>query len=389
MGQSKSQVADGRAQTDASLVAERATSDADVHTVSAADARRALDDLIEHDRQLADLKLVRFRDRVDRTLSGERSNLPAPTSSVCNERDAADERQQVERNMSDALLQRERQRSDTAVEAERSEQDALRINLDARRQDTDDQLSTERDGADLIANALGETRNALRQAQSEQGRRHEVLSIVAHDLRSPLSVISMKAESIAQMTGETISRASAQVITLAVARMARLLTDLLDLARIESGTLSIVRRQHGVRALMIEVHRTYQPMFYERSLDFSIQTPHEEIVVFFDHDRIVQVLSNLLGNAMKFTQAGGTVVLQVQRQAENVIFTLRDNGPGISAAALPHLFERFWQMDSDARRGLGLGLHICQSIIQAHGGQIWVESELGKGATFSFTLPIR
>ena len=389
MGQSKSEIADGRAHTDASLVAERAALDADGGAVSAADARRALDDLIEHDRQLADQKLVGFRDRADRTLSQERSHSPAPSSSVSNERDLADAHQKVEREMTDALLQQERQRSDAAVETERSEHDALRFSLEARRQDTDDQLSTERDGADLTANALGESRSALRQAQSEQGRRHEVLSMVAHDLRSPLSVISMKAASIARMSGDTLSCASAQMITLAVARMARLLTDLLDLARIESGTLRIVRRQHDVRALIIEVHRTYEPMFSERSIDFSIQTPHEEVVAFFDYDRIVQVLSNLLGNAMKFTPAGGAVVLEVQRQPENVTFTLRDDGPGIASAALPHVFERFWQLDSDARRGLGLGLHICQNIIQAHGGQIWVDSELGKGAAFSFTLPIR
>jgi signal transduction histidine kinase len=103
----------------------------------------------------------------------------------------------------------------------------------------------------------------------------------------------------------------------------------------------------------------------------------------------VQVLSNLLGNAMKVTPGGGAVDLRAERQAKHVAFALHNDGAGISAAALPHIFERFWQIDSVARRGLGLGLNICRAIIEAHGGQIWAESEVGKGAMFRFTLPVR
>ena len=111
------------------------------------------------------------------------------------------------------------------------------------------------------------------------------------------------------------------------------------------------------------------------------------MAAFFDYDRIVQVLSNLLGNAMKFTQSGGAVALHVERQAELLVFTVRDNGVGIPQASLPHIFERFWNIDSDTRRGIGLGLYICENIIQAHGGTIGAESEPGKGATFRFSLP--
>jgi len=233
MGQSEGEIAEVRAHTDASLGAERTTSDAE-KLASTADARRQLDGVVERDRVSADLGLLKFRDAADRRLFLERSYSPFPDFSISKERDSADQRKRAEREVSDALLQRERQRSDIAIEAERSERDALRNGLEARRQATDDELSTERRGADTTAAALSQTRSALAQAQTEEGRRHEVLRTVAHDLRTPLSVILMKAESIGQMTGETYIGTSAHAITLAVARMERVLTDLPDLAQEQS-----------------------------------------------------------------------------------------------------------------------------------------------------------
>jgi signal transduction histidine kinase len=170
--------------------------------------------------------------------------------------------------------------------------------------------------------------------------------------------------------------------------MERLLMDLLDVARIQSGTLHIFKQPHDVRALVLEVLNSYGPLFTQRGIAFTIDTPGDSIVFPFDHDRVVQVLSNLLGNAMKFTPRGGAVGLRIERQPDMVEFALEDNGQGIHPAALPHVFERFWQIDQEGRRGLGLGLHICEKIVQAHGGAIRAESELGKGSTFLFTLPV-
>jgi signal transduction histidine kinase len=105
-----------------------------------------------------------------------------------------------------------------------------------------------------------------------------------------------------------------------------------------------------------------------------------------DPARLVQVLTNLVGNALKFTPAGGRILVGAEPLGEGVTFFVSDNGPGISPQELPHLFEPFWQRDVTDRRGLGLGLTICQGIVEAHGSRLQVESEPGRGTTFSFSL---
>ncbi len=384
MRQSTIEIADKRALTDASLEAERAASDAD-SLASIVESRRLLDDLIEHDRILADNRLLKFRSAIDRTLSRQRSDSSSLDPSIVSERVAADQRSMTERTMDDDLLQRERDRSDLAVATERSEQHTRRDALDTQRSDTDDQLSTERRGAD---NTLGATRDALVKAQTQGEHRHDVLGVVAHDLRSPLAVISINAGSIDQLSNDPTVRTSSHAISLAVARMDRLLSDLLDMVRIDSGTLRIVKQRHDIGELLLEVQASYGPLFSARRIAFTIEGPADSVLASFDYDRIVQVLSNLLGNAMKFTPSGGAVVLHVEQRAQQVVFTVQDNGTGIAEALLPHVFEPFRQIDDLARRGLGLGLHICKSIIEAHGGRIWVENAVEHGATFRFTFAL-
>jgi len=297
----------------------------------------------------------------------------------------ADADKQAERGVTDAALHSERQRADAAVETARAHHEDDLLQHAARRLDTDDQLSTERGGEDVNVTALGATKTALADARHEKARRGDVLAMVAHDLRSPLSVITLNADCLGHAEDASL-RELGQDMILAAARMERLVTDLLDVARCESGTLQIVKEPQDVGALVAEVLRSYHPLFVARGLTFDAEAP-AALVCPMDHDRIVQVLANLLGNAMKFTPRGGAVHLRAERSGAEVLFTLRDNGPGIAPDAIPHVFERFWQIDNDERRGLGLGLYICERIVTAHGGRIWVGSEIGKGATFSFTLP--
>jgi signal transduction histidine kinase len=377
----------GRAHTDASLGAERATTD-EAADRAAVRAQRLLDDLIERDRVSVDERLLKYREAADATLAVGRSASPEADRLVVAERDLADDEKKAERDVTDSILEGQRLRVDAAIKMETRELQRDQGRLSAHRHDTDHQLSTERSEADEAATALDNLRSALSHAKGEEDRRNSIFGMVTHDLRNPLSVIAANAQWIVQDSTVAPIREAAEQVTLAAARMERLLRDLLDVARCESGVLRIVKRTHDVRALVSEVFQAYRPLFAERRMTLTAETPSEPIVASFDHDRVIQVLSNLLGNSMKFMPSGGTAELRVVRGAAEVEFILTDSGPGIGTEQLPHVFQRFWQVDNHTRRGLGLGLYICDQLVAAHGGKIGVQSEVGKGATFRFTLPM-
>jgi signal transduction histidine kinase len=375
-----------RTHTNESLSAERAGVDSTSDVISPV-AQRALDDILERGRMLADRKLWKFRDGADTTLADNR-RASNGDSSVAIERQMADDGTKAERKATDAIVAGERHGVDAATAAKRQAHDSDRNGMKERRQNTDDQLSMERYDTDMAVRNLGETKGALAHAYGGHSPKGDVLAMVSHDLRSPLAIISMSTHVIAELVKDPEALAAVDEVSRATARMERLLTDLLDVARIESGALRVVKRQNDVCAFLAEVYRSYQPIFEDRGIAFAINKPPEPIFASFDHDRIVQVLSNLLCNALKFTPTKGTVTVHVARRAENVEFGLQDSGPGIGPDEMPNIFKRFWQIDSARRRGLGLGLHICEKIVAEHGGRIWAESELGKGTTFRFTLPI-
>jgi signal transduction histidine kinase len=375
-----------REDTNASLGAERASSDATTSRAISA-AERARDDLIERDRHLADERLSRVRLASDRKLASAREASEARISVVTVERAQADAGTRDERTLTDALMQSERDRSDHDIQLGRRDRLSDRSRLTSHRHDTDVRLLNERTEMDAQTAALDVTKEALQRADETNDRRSDVFGMVAHDLRSPLFVMSMTAESIVETTAEASTREAAEDMVRAAARMERLLTDLLDVARIEAGTLRVAREEHDVGALVGEVVHSYGPLFTDRGMTFGGDVPEAYILGVFDRDRIVQVLSNLLGNAMKFMTRGGVATLRVEQRGPEVLFELRDSGPGIRPDALPHVFERFWQLENTARRGLGLGLHICEKIVDAHGGRIWAESDLGHGAVFRFTVP--
>jgi signal transduction histidine kinase len=227
--------------------------------------------------------------------------------------------------------------------------------------------------------------NADRAARRALHARDEVLAIVSHDLRSPLSIVSMAADAIRDTGGDPWSE-ELGMIKRAVARMNRLILDLLDVTRMESGRVSFKMGPADPAALAGEAVEQFRHQAEKRSLALELRVAPSLPPVRADRDRIVQALSNLLDNAIKFTDSG-TVRVAVDDDGGAVRFTVADTGPGIDRAQLPSLFERFWHGEPGRRVGNGLGLAIVKGIVDAHGGRVAVENAPGRGAVFTVTLP--
>jgi len=223
--------------------------------------------------------------------------------------------------------------------------------------------------------------------------REDLMAFVSHDLKNPLSVIwlaatMLKAAVDSPAAGDPMLRAKAAIekIIRATDRMNHLIADLLDAARIEAGRFSVRPRPEPVDDIIAESVALAEPLAHSKRLAFRTDI-REHGLVSADRERVFQVLSNLLGNAIKFTPEGGTIVLTAERRDGDVLFSVEDTGPGISSEDLGHIFDRYWHKPTSRAGGSGLGLSIAKGIVEAHGGRIWVDSLPGAGARFYFVLP--
>jgi signal transduction histidine kinase len=225
------------------------------------------------------------------------------------------------------------------------------------------------------------------EAEAAVRTREEVLAIVSHDLRNALNAMS-GAVGLAQEPGLSEERRDAQLaLALRSAKgMARLISDLLDAARMEAGKLSVEQRSEPVADLMAQAEAGHRLEAERRGVILVVSPPAEPAHVHADGGRITQVLGNLIGNALKFTPEGGTVVVDVRVAADRVTFIVSDTGPGIAEEHLPHIFDRFYQVRASGRAGAGLGLAIARALVEAHGSTLDVDSRPGEGTTFSFDL---
>jgi len=317
--------------------------------------------------------------------------LGVVAASLAEERIQADDSLREERDRLDRVLLDERQVTDEALAEERQERQRL---VEQERRRTDSTLDRERSDTD---HAVEQTFELLQQEED----RHEIarnmvvtrdqfLAIVSHDLRTPLSVVVVNAAMIAERLpkdgASDLARAIARVQR-AADQMDRMVSDLLDATRFEHGQFRLSPRTADIVAVLRESAAQFEELARAQGVTLRVDAPAKPIEARFDRDRIVQVLSNLLRNALQFTPCGGEITLRAVAQIHACRIDVSDTGTGISSSDLDRIFNLFQQTDGAHPRGLGLGLYISRAVVEAHGGKIWVDSEPGKGSTFSFTLP--
>lgn len=353
-----SRVKTEREKTDESLRLERERADR-----ALVDRQAAIDDdadqTVEQARAAADAVVATARVTADELLRAGSDERVSPHASLVERRAAEDDARQGERADADEVLREQREANARVLAAL----------LPLERQKTDRYLLTERARADDAV-----------------AHRDNFLGIVTHDLRDLLSAIVLSAALLPD--GGSEANGTKQRIQRYAARMNRLIGDLIDVASIDAGQLRVVPALANWSALIEEVAALFQPSASAQGVTLEIALVERTLAMRFDHDRMLQVLANLIANSLKFTPRGGRIRVEAERGSNELLCAVHDTGSGIPAHMLEAIFQRFWQVRSDDRRGVGLGLYITRCIVEAHRGRIWAESTEGVGTTLRFALPI-
>jgi len=351
-----------RDETDESLRSERKNTDqlmAERRTSVEEDA----DELVERAREQADAVLDAARDKADHKLDTAEPEAQGGDAGA------------TERALEDKSLQDERAAADERLRRERAEQASILATLlPMEREKTDRHLLTERARSD----------DAL-------AHRDDFLGMVSHDLRNLLHGVFLSAT---MLSGEASASdegrrtvAGMKRIQRYVARMNGLIGDLVDVVSIDAGKLAIRPQRGDAVLLLTEAVDAFAPAASEKGISLEPETVERTLLADFDHERMLQVLANLITNAIKFTPRGGRIAVRGERAGDALRLSVSDTGTGIPDNMLEAVFERFWQVGKNDQRGLGLGLYISKCIVEAHGGRIWAESKLGEGSAFYFTMP--
>ena len=350
-----------RSATDESLRAEREKADqAGVEKLSALE--QEADQIVQVARARADEVVRVARDDADRLTAVDPLSSDAK-SNVQNQR--------ARENLA---LGRERERADSALQLER----------EARKVYLADFLAIERDATNQ------KLMDERAHSDSSISTRDHFLEAVSHDLRALLSSLALNAELLGMIAleGEAGDRVREHAGRgrRATTQMNRLINDLLDVVSIEAGRLAVLPERVEVATILQNTADLFKAIAAAAHVTLEVQAPKLPLHADLDEGRITQVLANLISNAIKFTPANGRVSIRAEQSGKEILFTVSDTGVGIPKDELQNVFGRLRQVRAD-RRGLGLGLYISQSLVEAHGGRMWAESEVARGSVFHFVLP--
>ncbi len=240
-------------------------------------------------------------------------------------------------------------------------------------------------GAGSYADSLEEIERLRMEIQA----RDQALAVAAHDLRNPLNVITLAASTLGPMIPDGPTRLQLDRLTRAAHRADRLVHDLLDVSAVETGCFTVYPTQTEIADLLLAMLDSQQALAAEAEIALMTDISTDPPIIEADGERVLQVFENLIGNALKFTHRGGSIVIGSTSLERETLFWVKDDGMGIPAADLPHVFNRLWHAKKPNRKGTGLGLTICKAIVEAHGGRIWANSPAGEGTTMYFTIPTR
>ena len=308
----------------------------------------------------------------------------------------ADEVLNHQRLVDDKAVQTERTNADAAIQTERDQKDKVLAEFLLReREETDENLSHERTQTDIMvfhsSQLLTKEVNSHSQTKAELTTRDELVAIVSHDLRNPIGSVLSCAEmlledpSYARMGTEL--KYWIELIKRNAETSLRLIRDILDMERIAEGKLEVRLKAEDLGVVVRQTVDSFVHVAAANRILLKVIPLDEPVLFNFDRDRISQVLSNLIGNALKFTPEGGSVTVSIQATKSDVIVSVIDTGIGIPEDQKERIFVRYAQLGNKDRRGLGLGLYISKMLIVAHRGRLWVASVVGQGSAFHFSLP--
>ncbi len=377
--------------TDRSLIAERDRTDESLHEARGKVDRR-IDESVKAARKEADQTTTSSRTAADTFRDSERDKVGYD---IKGERKISDDRLHEERGAADKAMKRQRTQEDSAIVRERELKNALTSEFfENERGQTDKDILSERTRTDSevvrSSNLLSDEVFAHSKTKISLTTRDEFLAIVSHDLRNPIGTASSCAEML--LSGSDYKLDSEvkpwiELIKRNTDTALRLISDLLDMERIAEGKFELNLESHNIDQEIRDTIESFTLVASAKNVLLHSTPSSISGDIVFDRDRVMQVLSNLIGNALKFTPSGGSIAVGATLTEAGTQVFVCDTGPGILEEKKDFIFDRFAQLGSKDRSGLGLGLYISKMLVEAHHGRLSVKSKLGEGSTFYFTIP--